>query len=302
MSNILRSISRSRVTNIITFFATFLASILTIYKNAEFFVSPQPDNKLWNLVESLNSDILFGDIVNFVIYSISAWVLFKINEHFSLTSVKSRLPFMFFLIFLLGTPQLHLISEGTVASITFPIMIYMLFSAYMKEISSIQSFAIGAIMSVAAMFWINIVLYFPIFIIGLVIMRSFSFKSFIAMILGLLTLFWIRFTIEFTTDNLDSFYLYLSQILDFKTTSIFTLSIPEKVIIGIIFFISFCNLLYGLFTDQEKIRNQLCYNFILTALVVSFIFLFFNIESITGHLTIIYTLNALLLINYLSGR
>ena len=122
------------------------------------------------------------------------------------------------------------------------------------------------------------------------------------MILGLLTLFWIRFTIEFTTDNLDSFYLYLSQILDFKTTSIFTLSIPEKVIIGIIFFISFCNLLYGLFTDQEKIRNQLCYNFILTALVFSFIFLFFNIESITGHLTIIYMLNALLLTNYLSGR
>ncbi len=127
------------------------------------------------------------------IFSISlAFFITRIATFFPLIKVRTFLPVLFFLLFqLLCPPLVEGVTIGLLTAIFASISIFILYMSYQQKYAVEKGFIMAFLYGIASIFYGRILYLLPAFVIGMSLMRASSVRTYAAMIIGLITPYWI---------------------------------------------------------------------------------------------------------------
>ena len=132
-------------------------------------------------------------IINVVIMIFISIILSYLSQQHDLSKEDNLLPIQFFLFFQLLTPTL--IYQNSIYNLTTLltlILITLLYSCYQQDNRVVEkSFILSFIISIISVFEAHIIFFLPLFFIGMIQMQAASARSIAAMIVGLITPYWI---------------------------------------------------------------------------------------------------------------
>lgn len=293
-----KDISRNRISIPVSIFASLILTVLSVWFLHTFLPASQPDNPVWNLVEQWQLTGRQGIIINYLITLAVGWGIFKTNEAFSLSHFRSYLPFLFYLLLQTTNPPLQFVSEGTFTALFGLSAIILLFASYQRTTASEQGFWVGLLLGTLGLCWTKALLYVPLFVLGFWLMRSSKFKVLLAVILGLLTPFWLQFSWMFFTGDITPFKNQFTELTHFDLYAMAQISLPLQVNLAITLLLGMISGSYLLVTNlREKVRTQACFNFLILLSILSTVLCIVDSDNLTGHLTFFYITIAFLASN-----
>ena len=229
-----------------------------------------------------------GSALNFALLLAVGWGIFKANETFAISRHRSNLPYIFYLLLAFTNPTAQSFTSATLVAAAFIVAIVLLFYAYQRQPASEQSFWVGIIMGLLSLFWSKGLLYVPLFIFGLWFMRSLTGRSVIAMILGLLTPFWLQFAFLFFMGSPIPTGYVADALTGFDIADILRLGLAQQLNLLLTLltavFASGYILAYNL---HEKVRTQAYLSFVVLLAFASGIFSLLDTANLAGHLAVL---------------
>ena len=217
------------------------------------------------------------------------------NSIFALIRSRSLFPLLFFLLLEGSNPSLtSTLNLGNLLSFILILSLFTLFSSYQKEQTQRHAFGLSLYIGFGTLLWSPFIYLIPIFWIGMYQMRSLTGKTFVATLLGLITVGWLIlsahwiFGITLYSENLfvplSENHIYESQSPNY--TQLFY--IFPTIVLGII---SVINNLYNNFNDKTRTR---AYNgFINILLIVAIIAIIIHFNESNIYLPVLNTCIAL---------
>lgn len=122
-----------------------------------------------------------------------AALLMTLNRRYNFVRTVTTVPASMFLLLQLASPQLSVnFGVGTAMCVVLAVALFTVFAAYQKRGRSQRSiFLVMATVSLCSMFHFAFLFLIPVMLLGFVYVRAMSLKGFVAMLLGLVTPFWI---------------------------------------------------------------------------------------------------------------
>ena len=297
-----KDIIKGRFTNPVTIVISLIITTVTAFLTNNNFELINSYDYFNSVFEPINSNHYLSCFTACIIMLLASFMLFKLNESASLTLYKSNLPFVFLITFYLANPVLAFISQGLVLLIGMISILFLIFNSYQKSKSAEQTFLSGVILGIVSLLNNNIIFYIPFVIIGFIFMRSFSFKSLLALFLGIISIKWIEFVYFFYNDRLDIFFnkfnienfIYLTDdIFDFTIIN-FNLWFSTLI--------AFISIFISIVTNHIKVKTQLCINVTVFGALTSLLLCYFNYQNIICHQLILYSFLSLLLANIFTQK
>lgn len=248
-----------------------------------------PNQDLWKLSP------LLCNVINTVIILFCALLLQRMNSIFALIRSRTLFPLLFFLLLEGSNPSLtSTLNLGNLLSFILILSLFTLFSSYQKEQTQRHAFGLSLYIGFGTLFWSPFIYLMPIFWIGMYQMRSLTGKTFVATLLGLITVGWLIlsahwiFGITLYSENLfvplSENHIYELQCLNYTQL----LYIFPTIVLGII---SIINNLYNNFNDKTRTR---AYNgFINILLIVAIIAIIIHFNESNIYLPVLNTCIAL---------
>lgn len=130
--------------------------------------------------------------INATITILAALLFTKIAATFNLLKEKSLTPLLFYLLFsLLHTTYIGCWAPQQLIIITIGIAMALLYTAYQGVGAVEKGFLIALLFAVSSMFYARILYILPLFLLGFVQMKAFSWRIYAAILVGLITPYWI---------------------------------------------------------------------------------------------------------------
>lgn len=173
-------------------------------------------------------------ILNSTIVLLIATLLTFTASHFQLVKEKTLLPLLFFLFFQLITPSLVNQFEPThiLCFVTF-MLVGILYACYQENHATEKGFIIALILSAVSFVEAHILYLLPILVVGIIQMQAASLRTFAAMIVGLITPYWIIWGLGIVElSQIDFTALAIS--LQMPTIGVHLIPIAVVVMIGLI--------------------------------------------------------------------
>ena len=211
-----------------------------------------------------------------------AFLLAHINTKYVLIRRKTLLHLAFAALLFSCHPSFILMNPGYVSAIFILLAISALFDSYATNKRAISALKVSFVLALGSLFAPSMLLYFPVFWIGLAIMRSFSFKAFLASLFGIFTVYFPAYSYFLYSRHTDTFLspftsLALNKLSDFPfagfdyaTWGVIAFAV---ILLGIIF-------TYNYMTNyKDKIRIRALISFLnLIVIFASVLMLFLNID------------------------
>ncbi|MDD4777388.1 MAG: hypothetical protein PHV53_03760 [Fermentimonas sp.] len=196
------------------------------------------DNFLWQPLAHLFEDPLVSFIASTLSVIIISWILFSINNRYSIVRSRSNLPYTAPLFFLSLHPYCLVMTGNYVAIIFILFSIIPLLESYQKPNSYLYSFRSSILIAVASLFQVYALVLIPLWWRGEKAMRGPQLHSFIASLFGVFLVYITLFSVYFVLDDIDSFLLPLSNFISFSIPDmpVYTLYEWLAVILIAIFF------------------------------------------------------------------
>jgi len=155
-----------------------------------------------------------------------------------------------------------------------------LFSTYLSFNASGRAYAIGFLLALASLFTFTTILYLPIFWIGFKYMRCFKFKTFVASLIGVLSVYWILLFFCLWLKDLDTFLAPFQTFYPILGNLYREIEYGEIVILGffvVVLVITMIDYISNSYHDKIQIRASLSFLYLLTFLsIFSFLFVIYN--------------------------
>lgn len=137
-----------------------------------------------------NSLTLFG--INFILIAGCTVIMIALNKGFSFLGGITSLFASLFILFETTVPILSARwNEGSVVALVTLICMFILFSIYEDRKSTSRIFLIFTILSAFTLWQVAFLYLIPLFIVGVIQVRVFSFKALLAILFGIITPYWI---------------------------------------------------------------------------------------------------------------
>ena len=144
----------------------------------------------WGISPIHNS--MIGVVLNSAIVLLTASLLTYIATHFQLVKEKTLLPLLFFLLFQLLTPALVNQFEPThILCLVAFTLVGTLYAGYQEKHATEKGFIIAFILSTVSLVEAHILYLLPILVVGIIQIQAASLRTFAAMVVGLITPYWI---------------------------------------------------------------------------------------------------------------
>ncbi len=167
-------------------FLLWSASLMKPYLYS--FYRGESDNILYRPIhELLKSSLIAESIISLVLVLFLAFLIQILNTQFAFIRIRTMLPAPLFVIIIGGLTEMHTLHPVYFAAIFLLVAIYRLFSAFdiLKPYSA--AFDSGFFLGIAALFYFDILILFPAFLIGTAILsREKQWRIFVVNILGVL--------------------------------------------------------------------------------------------------------------------
>lgn len=230
----------------------------------------------WNAFIQYIPSPTYGWMIGFGVLSIISMLIQQSQYTLSLIREKSALPFFFFIFFTSCNPYQQGLAPQMIGAGCFVLSLYQLFCSYHNETDYGKAFNWGFLLAIATFIWAPILWLTPLFWYGMYHLRSFSGRSFMASLIGLLTPYWLILGVCVWTQNYVIFNQIATACLSFDLNGwdgdlYGTLSLVAIIILTLIASI---HILMNEFRDNERTRQYLSLTFIFAiyTLILSFIF------------------------------
>jgi len=217
----------------------------------------------------LDIELLWKNAISIGLTAINAGLLFVLVNQFTFVNTRTFLPTFVFALLIVVWQPLHKTFESHIALLLFICALFCFFNLSQKEAPE-KTFLGSLLITCASFFLNNLILIIPICWLGFIVLRSFSFRVFLASILGVIATLIIYFAVIYTVS--PTFDIQMLFNFDFSLNfGIKELQFPTQLYIGllfVVFIISILGTYADFYTQSNSIRRNI--NFILI-LLVSFI-------------------------------
>lgn len=183
---------------------------------------------------SLNSP-LWSLFLSGVLVFIQALYINRIVNDQRMTAKKNHLGGWLYILLSSFFPQSLLLSPALISVTALIVACEKLFFLIKKEKMTAEIYDLGFLTAIASLFFFPAVAFLIFVIIGLSSVRSFNYKEYTVLTLGLTTPFFLLFTYYFWNDNLTSFLFNLSNHYEKGWLLGFHFSNLEWLLIGSLF-------------------------------------------------------------------
>ena len=219
------------VTGLVLILLSFLVNLLSPGNSSAFseirpgmnFLLDWTDYNTWLVVLFQNHYFRIG-IQALSLGGITLLVQYIATNH-KIIRVRSFFPFFFICLFAAAFIP-HIDSNGPfLACLFFCWSIYRLFYSFEKENATSAIFDASFLLSLSSLFLHGMVYLLPVLWLVMVILQSFNIKTFLASLIGFLSIFWIVAGVSFVIGDFQYLYVFWDditsfQLLDFREISI----------------------------------------------------------------------------------
>jgi hypothetical protein len=148
-----------------------------------------------------NSDLV-NVILSLVFVILIATIMQVINDRFSFIRIRTKLPATLFIIIVSSFTQLHTLHPVFPAAIFLLLAIYFLFNTFEKTKPYSSIFNAGFLIGTGTLFYFNLIVLFPAFFIGIIILtRENNWRGFVILLIGFFVPFIFAFSYAGFTDQ-----------------------------------------------------------------------------------------------------
>lgn len=286
----------------------FFAVCVRIY----FYFSPYSDS---SSVLRPNDSYLWGKIVPFLAHkeiniiaslallALSALYINSANVGATFLRIRSTLPVALCLLFLSCGSYFWILSPLLIIAFLFSYILAILFNSYETDFQKDVSAKVGFYLALASLFEPLLLFYYPVLWISLYILRIFSFKAFLASLLG----FWLWYVPLFTLIFfLRDFGAFVASVQPFFQWSSYSLPVLHFDVLQYIvlamcsFFVLLMIVENSVNSFGEKIKVRLCLTVLTLIEVFSLLFMIFLENTYYIGLTVIFVCFSLHLSHFYS--
>lgn len=143
-------------------------------------------------VNFIESSTLLSKTLSLLLTALNAFFISQLNNRYSIIRTRSFLPVLFFSMLIASWHNTHSTAFAHLALSLFLVAIYVFYGIYRNRNAAEQAYTSSILVAVASLIYAPIILFIPVFWIGLSFFYSFSVRTFLATILGILTP-WVLF-------------------------------------------------------------------------------------------------------------
>ncbi|MEA4840429.1 MAG: hypothetical protein VB110_05450 [Bacteroidales bacterium] len=158
---------------------------------------------------------LFGHILRFLLLLGSALLLQYISSEFRLIRVRSFFPFFLFCVFSATIIPAVPFDGSSIACFLFCCSCFRLFYALDGSVNR-AVFDASALLTMASLFQSKIIYLLVVFWLVMGILQIFSFKSFCASIIGMISIYWVIGGLSFLMDDYYFIMTYSQNLISFE--------------------------------------------------------------------------------------
>ena len=255
------------------------------------------DIYLWKPVAHLFEDPLISLSASTISVIIISWILFSINNRYSLIRSRSNLPYTAPLFLLSLHPYLLVMTGNYIAIIIILIALTPLLESYQKPDSYLYSFRSSILIAVSSLFQIYALILIPLWWRGEKSMRGPQLNSFLASLFGVLLVYVTMFSFYFVSDNIADFLQPMHYFIAFSIPDIPDYSIFEWVAIFIVAVIFIINIILS---AKEYVRDKVL-TLSLMRFIVYMVVVLLLLQILFWKETLFYIILAVALLSFLSS-
>lgn len=155
----------------------------------------------------INSIPLLSKALSLLLTVLNVFFISQLNNRYSIIRTRSFLPVLFFSMLIASWHNTHSIALAHLALSLFLIALYVFYGIYRNRNASEQAYTSSMLVALASLIYGPIILFIPVFWIGLSLLYSFSVRTFLATLLGTLTPWALFLAINYYTEP-DLNWLY----------------------------------------------------------------------------------------------
>jgi hypothetical protein len=232
--------------------------------------NPMP---LYGIIKQITGNNLLGGVI-FSFLSVTILIILLVGFNTSVFFINERtfLPALFYILFSALFPQQQIMNPVIPASVFLMIALMRIMKAYRKQGTAFNFFDAGLLISIGSLFYINILWFGLLLIIGIALLRTGNIKEIAISILGLLTPFILTIGLYYVSGkDIGAFLADINYNLFGKTSgySFSKLTIIVLILTGIILLISTAFLLMRM--SSKKIKSRKTFYMLLWALFISLV-------------------------------
>jgi len=232
--------------------------------------SPMP---LYGIIKQITGNNLLGGVIlSLLAVTILIFLLVSFNTSVFFINERTLLPALFYILFSALFPRQQVMNPVIPASIFLMIALMRIMKAYRKQGTAFNFFDAGMLISIGSLFYINILWFGLLLIIGIALLRTVNIKEIAISILGLLTPYILTIGLYYVLGkDIGAFLADINYNLFGKTAgySFSRLTIIVLILTGIIFLISTALLLMRM--SSKKIKSRKTFYLLLWMLFISLV-------------------------------
>jgi hypothetical protein len=231
-------------------------------------INPMP---LYYLLKSLFGNSAFaGVLFSFILVLLMSMLLVNFNTSVFFINERTFLPAIIYVLLCGLFPHYQILNPVIPASLFLMIAIRRIMDAYKKSGTAYSFFDASIFLSIGSLFYLNLIWFGLLVIIGIVILRTGNIKELMISILGLLTPYLLTFGIFYVAGkDLILFGKVLQYNLFDKAPEYYLsrLTIAGLFMIGLVILISIVNLLLVL--NNKKIKSRKTFTILIWVFIIS---------------------------------
>lgn len=234
------------------------------------------DTPLWHKLCHIipNKETAYG--IGLLLMFGAAFLIQRMNYVVGLIREKTVLPFLFFVLFVSTNPDFFPLKPTSLGVFCLVLGVYELFLSYHNSETQVSAFNWALLIGIGSLFWVHIVWFVPLYWFGMYHLRSLGFRTFLASLLGFLTVYWFVLGWCVWQKDFTLFTASFPLLVQFKlmviTGSIWSwLTVCYSVLLTLIAAI---NILTQEYSDSLRTRENLSFLVIFSVWAILLYFLY----------------------------
>jgi hypothetical protein len=164
---------------------------------------------LYSPIDKITSGFPFIQVLlSLIIVLFLAFLIQQINSRYALIKVKTKLPIALYIIIIGGFTTMHTLHPVFFGAIFLLVGIHSLFSVFNNANPQIDIFNAGLFLSIGTLFYFNLIMILPAFLIAVSILRrERKWREFLILIIGFIIPVLFALSYAFFTDQLNEVFL-----------------------------------------------------------------------------------------------
>ena len=237
------------------------------------------------IMKYLSNEILSG-VIALILITLQAFYLMYINKVYNFISKRTYLTSLIFVLISSAFLNLHYLHPAIIANIFILLTIVEVFDSYKKPRVFSASFNSGFLIAIAGLFYINANFFIIFVFLGLLVLHTFNWREWFAVILGFITPYLITIFLYYLNGNLQDLEIILNAIINHNSPKlIWPISYYLfSLVLSLIGIFSVIKLSTSYSNNKISTRN---YFFLFTLLIVLIISIFIIIPFASIELIVI---------------